>query len=317
MNTEAPKKPSWVKSTKGRIGLAFLTLAGLGGGAIIADQQGLIEIPGIHQNVENNLPVYPTFVEVIDQAALDHALGKDGTPLDQLPSSQIITAAKTIFRPDTNGITVSQEELSTLLQDAVRPPNEKTKTADISLLFPIKGPVNQNILVENIAYCSTSGRIGWERTFTIPTKGSEIIVPVDGAEVFRATPRIVDGKSYFTGILIRFTGPDNTEYELVVRPTGGVQSLSFDSILPALQDAPEIGVNGLFSPFDPKFQDIKGKSLSAGTSVLKTINNNAGLSFSLRVNKNGTLFPTSSSFDFLQQQQKNIFLFSEKHVSTN
>jgi hypothetical protein len=268
------------------------------------------------KNLQNN-PVEPdiivpsTYTEIIDQTALDHATGDDGQPI--FPST--ITAAETVFQATSNGIIFSISDLSSLLVSAVKPFDESTFTSDVSLLFPIKNPGDQKITVDETAHCcgglidnmTEYGLIiDWEKILTIPDQGSEIIMPVN-AEVYRIIPSKPPNGSETYSIdtaLICFTGPDGTNYELLICEevnNGSKLAFSSDSILPTLADEPEIGDD--YTPFSST-TELEGKILPAGTPILKTINNNTEIGFYLRCNKKNE----QPDFNFISSQGKVIYL---------
>jgi hypothetical protein len=249
--------------------------------------------------VEPDVVIPSTYTEIIDQAALDHATGKDGTPIDYSSTiNPTITASETMFQAKSNGIIVSDSQLASLLESAIKPFDESTHTADVSLLFPVKNPGNQIITVDKIAHCikgsNIDGAIGdgvfinWETVLTVPNKGTEIIMPVPvDAEVYRIAPTNIDGKTYpINTALICFTGPDGANYELLICGKGTNEKdlpFSIDSLFPSLADAPEIDYD-THIPFR-RAAETKGKILPTGITILKTINNNAKIGFYLRCDK--------------------------------
>lgn len=281
---------------------------------------------GFIKNLEKDnqkviVTVPSTYIETTDpaaQAALNHATGKDGSSIDYSSSvDPIITTSETLFQATSNGTTVSDSQLSSFLESAVKPFDESTLTANVSLLFPIKNPGNQIITIDKIANTfkgwnmnGVSGpevAINWETELTIPDKGSEIIVPID-AEVYKMTSP--EGSSAISTILIYFSGPDGTNYELSIYEGGydGTDdnvtnpSFSSDSILPILTSAPEIDYD-TYVPFSSA-AGIKGEALPAGTPILITFNNNTKIGFSLRCDKH---IP-QPAFNFISSEGKLIYL---------
>jgi hypothetical protein len=310
--------------------------------AAYTDQSGILQKTGydlmhpldfikILQNnpIEPDVSVPSAYTEVIDQAALDHATGKDGTPIDYSSHiDPIITASETMFQATSNGTTVSDSQLSSLLESAVKPFKESTFTADVSLLFPIKNPGSQIITVAKLAHTdkgwNIDGVIGpevlidWETRLTIPDKGSEIILPVN-AKVYKITSKSSNGKTYLIHeVLVRFTGSDGTNYELsIYKDENDWSNPSFprdysvptdDSMLPAgstltsVADAPEIDYDTYVS--FSSAAGIKGEFLPAGTPILKTVNNNTKIGFSLRCDKKGSL----PDFNFISSEGKLVYL---------
>ena len=270
---------------------------------------------GFISNMEhgNKKVVVPsTYNEVIDTTAINNATAKGDIPFDQLPSIAEITASSNIFNATINGTIVSDEELSNLLDNAIKPVDVQNQTIDVSLLFPVINPGNQNITVENIASCLKGGDesgegifTDWEKSIIIPDKNSEIIVPVDNAEVFRIAPFEENGKSYFNAVVIRFTGPDKSIYELYVEDTNS-NGRSLVSPLPYLQNAPEVGKNGAYTPYSA---NIQGEKLAAGTAIFKTSNSDTNLLFTLYCNNKALDQMTPMKyFSFLSPQQKIVYI---------
>jgi len=275
---------------------------------------------GFINNIQNN-PIEPdvtvpsTYTENVNQAnqaALNQLVDKKYSYTDYPPPDTSFTISETMFQAANNGTTVSDSQLSSLLGNAVKPFDENTLTADVSLLFPIGNPGNQIITVDKVANTdrgvNINGKIGpgvsvdWETILTVPNKGSELVMPLD-AKVYRIAPSGVD---LIDTALICFAGSDGTNYELLISEEGDIGYLPFslDSILPALADAPEIGDNGTYIPFSSD-AGIEGKVLPAGTPILKIINNNTKIAFYLRCDiKNEFPFP---DFNFISSQGKLVY----------
>lgn len=279
-----------------------------------------VEVPPIV--VQEQVP--PTFTKTTDTKALDHATGADGTPLDQLPVTTRVTASETLFQATANGIPVSPDQLSSLLKDAVKPYNNESGGADVKMLFLVKNPGEQKITIKDIAIAAKGYNaldaqgnlkqnisIAWEKEITIPNKDSILIMPLDGtlnnAEIFRVAPykNLNNGQSYMNKVVIRFRGPDQKKYYLFIDNIGFVQTISSDSILPALADAPEIGKNG--TVYLPDLNaNVHGKPLPAGTEILKTLHNNGKLSLGLVVDNMAQGGDGHADFDFLASLQEKL-----------
>jgi hypothetical protein len=275
---------------------------------------------GFLSNLENDhkkVTVPSTFTEIISQtaqAALDHATGKDGSTIDYASTDQpVITVSETMFQATANGTTISDSQLSFLLENAIKPFNESTLTADVSLLFPIKNPGDQIITIDKIANTEKGGNIDgvigpsvsidWETRLTIPDKGSEIIVPIN-ATVCRTTSKTAVSKfSPIDTVSICFEGADGTNYELSIYEedyNGDYLPFPSGSILPVLAVAPVLD-GDTYNPFD---SNIQKKVLPEGTPILKTVNNNIKIGFSLRCDKK-VAWP---DFNFLSSAGKLIYL---------
>jgi len=271
---------------------------------------------GFINNIQNN-PIDPdvtipsTYTENIDQAAqvaLNQITNKKYSYTDYPPPDTSFTISETMFQAKSNGTSVPDSQLSSLLGSAVKPFEESTLTADVSLLFPIKNPGNQIITVDKIANTIRGGNfdgvigpevaIDWETILIVPNKGSELVMPLD-AKVYRIAPSGVD---LIDTALICFAGSDGTNYELLISEEGDIGYLPFslDSILSGLADAPEID----YSTYMYFSDDAEGKTVSAGTPILKTINNNAKINFSLRCEKK-VAWP---DFNFISSEGKLIYI---------
>ena len=266
---------------------------------------------GFISNMEhgNKKVIVPsTYIEIIDTTAINNATAKGDIPFDQLPTVTEVTASSNIFNATINGATVSDGELSNLLDNAIKPVDVQNQTIDVSLLFPVINPGNQNITVENIASC-TKGvgpdgpniSINWGKYITIPDKYTEIGVPMTNAEVFRVAPLQENGKSYFNGVIVRFAGPDNAIYELYIFDTKGYATLS---ALPSLENAPEVGEDNDYVPYNAA--SIQGEKLAVKTPIFKTNDKNTKLCFMLHCDK--TLYTNPlSMFSFISSQDKIIY----------
>jgi len=270
---------------------------------------------GFIENLQNN-PIEPdvivpsTYNEIVDQsaqAALDQITEKKYSATDNLPPDASFTISETLFQATNNGTTVPDGQLSTLLDNAVKPFDKSTLTADVSFLFPIGNPGDQVITVDKVANAlggyNIDGVIGpgefasWETVMTIPNKSTELVMPLN-AKVYRIALPQTDNKDYYTDTtLICFTGPDGINYELTVSEKG------VNSALPSLTDAPEIGNNGAYVPFSSDV-GIEGETLPAGTPIIKTINNNAKISFTLRCDK----VLAHPDFNFISSAGKLIYI---------
>jgi hypothetical protein len=265
---------------------------------------------GINEAINHNTPgihresVSPVFTENIDMAAVNHANGNDGTPLDQLPATFEFSVAKSIFQATTNGIPVSQDQLPDILKDS--PGNE--------ILFPIKNPGDQKISVETIVGGAKGGggpiipagetefSTLWRKILTIPNKGSEIIVPVEGAQVFREKPyqdRNDPSKSYFLTAVIRFNNSDGIPYEIKITANDIRDFNSPDSLAQVLKDAPEL-------PDGPDYFKMEGgKPLPAGTHILTTAIDNAKVTVTVSKMTEGI---GPDNFTFISFQGKPYYL---------
>jgi len=303
--SRAPQK-SWLKRNLGKVlitGALVATGVGIGVDRVIVSNSSK---PDNHPGVE----VPSTYTETINQAtqaALDQITNKKYSATDYPPPNTSFTISEAMFQATNNGTTVSDSQLSSLLDSAVKPFDESTLTADVSLLFFVGNPGDQIITVDKVANTNRgvniNGKIGpgesvnWETTLTIPNKGTELIMPLN-AKVYRIAPPQTDNKNYYTDTtVICFTGSDGINYELTASEKG------VNSALPSLTDAPEIGNNGAYIPFSSDV-GIEGETLPAGTPIIKTINNNAKISFTLRCDK----VLAHPDFNFISSAGKLVYI---------
>jgi archaellum component FlaF (FlaF/FlaG flagellin family) len=270
---------------------------------------------GFIKNIQNN-PIEPdvsvpsTYTENVNQAnqaALNQLVDKKYSATDNLPPDASFTISETLFQATNNGTTVSDSQLSSLLDSAVKPFDKSTLTADVSLLFPIGNPGDQIITVDKVANplggYNIDGVIGpgefasWETVMTIPNKGTELVMPLN-AKVYRIAPPRTNNKNYYTdATLVSFNGSDGINYELTI------SEKRVNSVFPALANAPEIGNNGAYVPFSSDV-GIEGETQPAGTPIIKTINNNSTISFTLRCDK----VLAHPDFKFISSEGKLIYI---------
>jgi len=142
---------------------------------------------------ELNRPISPEFDNRIDDA--------------QLVQAGINTTA------------ISEEEISSLLKDTIGPVI-KGEFPKPTILLPFKLTDGEKIDIKtywtnsfNSLHPGSNAPIASGKIFTIGQKGTEIIIPVEGAKVYIGTS-IVNNKRYLSGYGIFFNGPDGTEYDL-------------------------------------------------------------------------------------------------------
>lgn len=257
MNHEAEKQITPVKTVSGfkkfmrkfvPIGIATTLLGGVGYAAWQNDM-----IPSIHRTID----VPPSFDNKADEQ---------------------------IIKVGANTVTVSQDQLPNLMKDSIKPV-VKGEYPDISLLLPVKLNSNQSVTESTYYLDVYNWMTGGNKTehmalgkeFIIPNKGTEIIVPIEDAEIFQLTPRKLnsDLQPFFSGILIRFKGPDKTPYELLITAQKSLMPMEI------LNQAPLIGENGFYVAGFNQNPELKGLPLPAGTSIIKTSQDNAHVYFAL------------------------------------
>jgi hypothetical protein len=137
-----------------------------------------------------------------------------------------------IIQAGVNTAPISAEELPSLLGDTILPV-VKGEFPKPTILLPFKLTPDEKIGI--ITYWTksynpinpeSSGEpLASGKNFTISKKGTEIIVPVEGASISTGTD-IIQNKSYVTSYVIIFNGPDGTEYNLVITTSEDVRQLS-------------------------------------------------------------------------------------------
>jgi hypothetical protein len=184
---------------------------------------------------------------------------------DNKADSQLVQFGK-------NTITVSPEELSALMKNSIKPV-VKGEYPDVSVLFPVKSTDNQSIKVSTFYAKSMNWMTGEDelvangKEFTVPIKGTEFVISVENAEVFQIYPR----NGYFSGAVIRFTGPDGTPYEMEIR-AGGDRNPNQIAPVDIIKQTPFIGnENGTYAPgLSIAFAGIKGMKIPVNTPLIKT-----------------------------------------------
>lgn len=220
----------------GNIVLAGATLALGTGTATVADKiasdQG-VKIPVLHDALESArdtvaqliLTKGPPLRETIEQI-----FGKS----PEIPRSFNPNAEDGIAKGGWNTVSVPKEELPSLLKNTVK--SSKEGSTIISLLFPAKlGNDERGIFhIGSGGYENSVGGM----MLTLPKKGTDIVIPVEEAEVFQTPPWYVEGVPYFSGFVLRFNAPDGTQYEMTIKSQRDVRELIPTDIV---KNAPFIG----------------------------------------------------------------------------
>lgn len=249
---EKPKtKQTWIKSKTARIILSVLILGVLS--VFVAFElgsRGIVNIPGIQRNIY----APPSF--------------------DNKADEQVIKAG-------TNTTFVSTNQLPDLAMGSIKPAI-KGQFPDVSVILPVELSDGQDISVSTFKgpganWITKEGdsALALGKIINIPTKGTKIIIPVEGAEVFKFHDVAEkDGTPDFNGFVLRFSGPDQVQYEMIYGTLNTRDTVS----LPALDDAPFIGdEDGYFSYFEGTtlLSQVKGLPIPEGTSVAVTNQKNA------------------------------------------
>ncbi len=168
----------------------------------------------------------------IDDRAINEELKKPVSPyFDNKSDLQPVKA-------DINGSPISQELFSSLVKESVKPLDEWAQK--VPMLMPIKLDNSQIILIEKTKYDS----FPYDKIIIIPNKGTEIIVPVNGAEIFQIEPYMVSDSPMFKGIGVQFFGEDGMRYLLFVNAPEDVRDLM---PLDAINNAPTVNFIDLFN----------------------------------------------------------------------
>ena len=254
------------------------TLAAIAGGvAAFEAYQG--NIPGIHRSVEEAIPTH------FDNNA-DHQLLQAGI----------------------NANPIASTELNTALKDSIKPLEEKS-FPQVEMLLPVQLNPNERVEISKFWVRSAFNPIAektdnlvFGKEITIPKKGDKIIVPVENAEIFQISPYVVDGQSYFNGVLIRFKGPDNMVYELAIKSSNEVTDLG---AMDVIKNAPTIGDDeGYSGPIMHKDTiNLKGLALPPGTPILISSKDNAVIRFHLAAYSPTYPKGLPSGFNLIQDKQ--------------
>jgi hypothetical protein len=137
-----------------------------------------------------------------------------------------------IIQAGENTAPISEEELPSLLGGTILP-IVKGEFPKPTILLPFKLTNGEKVEVETYwtdSYNPINPDLSGEplasgKNFIISKKGTEIIVPVEGASISTGTD-IIQNKSYVTDIVIIFNGPDGTKYNLVITTPEDARQLS-------------------------------------------------------------------------------------------
>jgi hypothetical protein len=208
---------------------------------------------------------------------------------------------KQTIRAGINATPISREELSALLTDTVKPV-ETGQFPNISIIMPVELSNDQAVEESTLYYSQTfnpvtervEASLPTGKRFLIPNKGTKIIVPVDGAEIFLRTSYEVKGQSYFDGIMIQFDGPDGTRYSIsICSPDDVRQLLPMDIIKEAKEQ--KAGVKGIPVP--------------AGTPVLITNMDNTNIQINLSFSSPQYSRPGLCGFNLITNDQGQEVLY--------
>ena len=287
-----PTKKSLIQRLTGSLALRALLATGALGGAGYADYQ---EIPAVHQ--------------AVDSAFLDHLKGFFNKEVP-VTSTFDNNADFQVAQAGINANPIASTELNSALKDSIKPLEEKSYP-QVEMLLPVQLSPNERVEVSKIWVRSAfnlitekTDNLVFGRKITIPKEGTKIIMPVENAEIFQISPYVVDGQSYFSGVVIRFKGPDDTIYELAVETENEVTDLGAMDII---KNAPTIGKDGKYiGPIMHKDTiNLKGLTLPPGTPILISNKDNVVIRFDLSAYSPTYPKGLPSNFNLIQDKQEN------------
>lgn len=209
---------------------------------------------------------------------VNNTLNKIGLNLGETPVSPIYDS-NVDFQPiqaGINAISISEVGLPPLFENSIKP-LEKDKLPDVTILLPVKLSRGQRI---DVATNWVDGawnpikqkpdRMAYGRKISIGKSGTQIVVPVEKAQVFKIEPRVIEGKTYFAGAILRFYGPDGTKFDLGISSPEDIRQIIPIDIL---ENAPTTDSKG--NPIGD------GIVISGGTPIIRTDRDNAEVTFTL------------------------------------
>ncbi len=187
---------------------------------------------------------------------------------DQKPKSEIDQTKETYtVEANVGTAPVSENNLPILLYNSIEPFGGKIK-----MLFPIKLSPNQKITVteETVGvYNPSTGKVDtkpWGKMFTIQEVGTEIICPIENAEIFRVD--IPSNPIKESALYMRYIDPEGTTYIFAFKGT------IVDGLTVPFNEISESAPSATPVDFNPSFPELFNKKgglpVSAGTPILKT-----------------------------------------------
>lgn len=274
---EEPRKASWIKNKIARIGLAALTLGGLGGGAYVAYQHDVI--PGIHQTID----IPPSF----DATRLDAQFAQGGINTKLVPDN----------------------EISSLLKDNINPVTDKKKHT-LTLICPVSIDINEIIKIEPLFLPENLRPEQYEmddivigQRLTLPKeKGIKLLL--ENSEVFRAYYQQGSGsQKYLSAIYIRFRNPaDDIQYILKIH--SGNNDLRQLGASEELEKAVTIGNQHGVPKYDELWKQ-EGSKFPLKTEVGKTNVDNAVIDFEILTNSRDFTGPIRINFETIKESDGN------------
>jgi len=135
-----------------------------------------------------------------------------------------------IMQAGINATPLLNEELTSLLKGAIKP-IEPGKYPDVKILLPfkLKNGDKINVVTDwvkgayNQINPESTEPVGYGKKLMVANKGTDIIIPMEGAKISIGTVTI-NGQKYISDYVIIFEGPDGTTYNLVLMPTEDVRN---------------------------------------------------------------------------------------------
>ncbi len=264
-----------------------------------AIERDVASVPGGWWNLEQSL-----------QNNISNKLG-----IRTVPSSFDNNISDIKVQAGVNATPISPEQSLTFFNTEIKPVSDPNEIARVDLPFPVKLTQGDKIVISKEVvsqaynpFTQKPETMEFGREITIVRSGTEIALNVREAEIFQIAPAIVDGKEYFGGLVMRFTGQDGFQYELTAQDRVDLRQLGPSDVV---KDAPSLGENGsyIYGYKNQEKTDKKGVIVKGGTTILRTATANAKITYELR-----RIDPVSGTsvkvpFDFNLDQNNNL-LFS-------
>lgn len=191
------------------------------------------------------------------QERVDELMGKSVPVTNSFDSG----VEKQKIKAGTNTVPVSEDELPTLFEKA-------SKTDGVEILFPVKLSPQAIVNYEatNDQFAPIVEGKPEDLRLIIPQKGTEIIVPVENAQLYLGEPLAISWtESYFTGIRLKWTGKDGKIY--VMGLGWGSPDVRAVKLMEISKDAPIVQGG---KDYWKNIVNSQGLPLTGGMSILTT-----------------------------------------------
>jgi hypothetical protein len=199
----------------------------------------------------------------------------------------------------------SEENLPSLLSNSIEPWGGKIK-----VLFPVKLSPNQKITVneEKVGvYNANTQKIEGKplgKMFIIQESGTEIICPIEKAEIFRVNIPSEPRKE--SALYLQYIDPQGTIYIFTFEGTiGGGLTVPLNEI----STTAPLAASWEFNPTNPELfnnKEVSAVSVSAGMPILKTTKPDTEIRIGLFVYPKDALYRVYNYFSFLRNSKNNI-----------